>query len=78
MHSAQHATQDAPAPSPLPRPLLTITEFHREFRGAIGINAIRTAVSNGRIKSIAVGERKRLIPASEILDWPVRETEHQA
>lgn len=78
MQSTEHPAQRANAPTAPPKPLLTITEFYREFQGAIGINAIRTAVNNGRIKSIAVGERKRLIPVSEIHDWPTRETEHQA
>ena len=58
-----------------PRPsLLTITRFHRELGGTVGINALRTAVRVGRIRSLRVGERKRLIPASELTDWPNRET----
>jgi len=55
------------------RPLLTIQEVHEHFGGAIGINAIRSAVRDGRIKSLTVGERKRLIPHSELHDWPQRE-----
>lgn len=59
-----------------PPPLLTIRDFHSCFEGAIGINAVRAAVKQGRIRSIRVGERKRLIPRSELTEWPLRESEH--
>lgn len=55
------------------KPLLTTTEFHAELGGAISLSNIRRLVREGRIKSIRAGERKRLIPASEIRDWPARE-----
>lgn len=53
--------------------LLTISEFHSELGGAIGINTIRRAVREGRIHSLQVGERKRVIPSSEVHAWPRRE-----
>jgi len=61
------------ATTPEPLPLLTIAQFHQRIGGAIGINAIRTAVAAGRIRSIQVGERKRVIPTTELHDWLVRE-----
>lgn len=60
------------------KPLLTPTEFHACLQGAIGINAVRRLVRDGRIRSIAAGERKRLIPASELTNWPQREMENHA
>ena len=54
-------------------PLLTVRDFHFHLHGALGINAIRAAVREGRIRSVLIGERKRLIPASELTDWPHRE-----
>ena len=60
---------------PVAKPLLTIKEFHYFFGGAVFINAIRRAVNEGRIQSIAVGARKRLIPTSELSAWPLRELE---
>ncbi len=59
--------------SPYIKPLLTTTEFHAELGGAVGLSNIRRLVREGKIKSIRAGERKRLIPASEIHDWPARE-----
>jgi len=56
-----------------PRPLLTIAQFHQRLGGAVGINAIRTAVATGRIRSIQIGERKRVIPTTELHDWLTRE-----
>lgn len=74
MHIRDHqATADPHTPHL--KPLLSIKEFHQHFLGTIGINAIRTAVNEGRIQSIAVGLRKRLIPASELEAWPQREIE---
>ena len=70
MNRDQHTPQN----QPLPKPLLSVREFHRHFDGSIGINQIRAAVSAGRIKSVPVGTRKRLIPASELKDWISRET----
>ena len=69
-HTAIGATPTAPRPI---TPLLTIKDFHRHLNGALGINAIREAVREGRIRSVQIGERKRLIPASELTDWPHRE-----
>ena len=57
------------------KPLLTIKEFHAHFAGTIGINSIRAAVTDGRIQSITVGVRKRLIPTTELEAWPLREIE---
>jgi hypothetical protein len=53
--------------------LLSVQDFHRALGGAIGINSLRSAVREGRVRSLRVGERKRLIPASELADWPQRE-----
>ena len=64
--------QAPPSEVALP-PLLTIKAFHHHLNGALGINAIRDAVRGGRIRSVQIGERKRLIPASELTDWPHRE-----
>jgi hypothetical protein len=61
----------SPASTP---PLLTITQFYEALGGALGINAIRSAVRDGRIRSLLAGERKRLIPATELVDWPQRES----
>ena len=60
---------------PSTKPLMTIKEFHAHFAGTIGINSIRAAVTAGRIHSISMGVRKRLIPSSEIEAWPRREIE---
>lgn len=58
----------------LARPaLLTVQGFHRALGGAVGINSLRKAVREGRIRSLRVGERKRLIPATELTNWPLRE-----
>jgi len=54
-------------------PLLTIKDFHHHLNGALGINAIRSLVREGRIRSVQIGERKHLIPASELTDWADRE-----
>lgn len=59
---------------PMQPPLLTIPEFHRALGGAVGINAVRTLVNTGRIRSVSLGLRKRVIPSSELNDWPARET----
>ena len=56
-----------------PLPLMTIAQFHQRLGGAVGINAIRAAVASGRIRSIQVGERKRVIPTTELRDWLARE-----
>jgi hypothetical protein len=60
-------------PTHLPA-LLSVQDFYRALGGAIGINALRTAVREGRVRSLLVGERKRLIPATELTNWPLRET----
>lgn len=54
-------------------PLLTVRGFHQALGGAVGINTLRRAVRDGRIRSIQLGERKRLIPTTELADWPQRE-----
>jgi hypothetical protein len=54
--------------------LLTIPDFHRALGGTVGINSLRQAVREGRIRSLRVGERKRVIPATELADWPQRES----
>lgn len=72
MHTAMNVSI-APQP-PLP-PLLTVVEFHQYFESRIGTNTIYSLVSEGRIRSIRLGERKLLIPSSEVVDWPARETE---
>jgi len=56
----------------LVRPLLTVPEFHRQLGGALGINAVRRLVKEGHIRSIQAGIKKRLIPASELTEWPQR------
>ena len=56
-----------------PLPLMTIAQFHQRLGGVIGINAIRAAVATGRIRSIQVGERKRVIPNTELHNWLDRE-----
>lgn len=60
------------------KPLLSPSEFHAHMHGAVGINAIRRLVREGRIRSILAGERNRLIPASELTNWPLRELERDA
>ena len=67
--------QQAPAgpAHAMPNPLLTIKHFHRRLGGAVGIAAQRAAVNAGRIR---LGERNRLIPATEVNDWPARKA-HQ-
>ena len=69
-----------PHDSSLPhtRPLLTVREFYAALGGAIGINAVRDAVRDGRIRSLLVGERKRLIPATEVVEWLRREAGDQS
>jgi len=57
------------------RPLLTVPEFHHHLGGALGINAIRRLVKEGNIRSIPAGTKKRLIPATELHDWPQRATQ---
>lgn len=57
-----------------PKPLLTPAEFHARLGGSVGINTIRRAVKLGRIRSLKVGERRRLIPSTELTAWPNRET----
>ena len=71
MNASTYPTQPTVTPD---KPLLTIREFHDHLQGSVGINAIRDAVRNGRIKSLAVGERKRLIPSTELTAWVERET----
>lgn len=72
-HVSPHS--HSPAPPHEPPTLLTISEFQTHFSQHIGINTIRNLVRLGRIKSIRLGERKILIPASELTDWPKRELE---
>lgn len=63
------------APNPKTPVLYSITGFHAALGGVVGINTLRHAVRDGRIRSLRVGERKRLIPAAEVTDWPRREAE---
>ena len=58
-----------------PPALLTVTEFYEQFQPAIGKNRIYELIESRRIKSLRLGERKILIPASELVDWPARELE---
>jgi excisionase family DNA binding protein len=76
-HSAAPGQNCPPAvvPAQSPPALLTITEFHRHFQARIGKNALYRLVSSGRIRSIRLGERKILIPSTELHDWPAREVE---
>ena len=53
--------------------LLTVAEFHDQFAHRIGINMVYQLVRQGRIRSIRLGERKILIPSTELTDWPDRE-----
>jgi len=62
-------------PNPTRPVLYSVAGFHEALGGTVGINALRTAVRTGRIRSLRVGERKRLIPATEVIDWPRREAE---
>lgn len=55
--------------------LLTVADFQRRFKPSIGINTVYRLVHEGRIRSIRLGERKILIPASELTAWPQRELE---
>ena len=55
--------------------LLTPKEFYEELGGAIGINQVRELVRAGRIKSIPIGKRKRLIPHQEVWEFPLREAQ---
>lgn len=55
--------------------LLTPKEFYEELGGAIGINQVRELVRAGRIKSIPIGKRKRLIPHQEVWEFPLRESQ---
>ena len=64
--------------APQLKPLLTANEFHAHLHGALGINAIRRLIKDGNIRSIPAGERKRLIPATELTNWPLRELERRA
>jgi excisionase family DNA binding protein len=57
------------------RSLLTVAEFHEHFRPKIGRNKVYELVQTGRLKSLRLGERKILIPATELYDWPARELE---
>jgi hypothetical protein len=59
-------------PTSLPA-LLSVQDFHRALGGAIGINSLRSAVRDGRVRSLRVGERKRVIPSTELANWPLRE-----
>lgn len=61
-----------------PKPLLTVPEFHRHLGGALGINAVRQLVNKGDIRSIPAGVKKRLIPYSELTNWPNRALEGAA
>lgn len=58
-----------------PSSLLTPSEFHSHFQSKIGKNKLYELLHEGRIKSIRLGERKILIPASELTAWPARELE---
>lgn len=60
-------------PKPTPMALLSVEEFHTLNEGRIGKNTLYRMVREGRIRSIKLGERKILIPASELNDWPARE-----
>lgn len=71
-------TEQRVAMTPSHKPLLTAVEFHEQLQGTVGINAIRRLVKEGRILSITAGDRKRLIPASELTNWPQRELERAA
>ena len=64
------ATPSVPVPT-----LLTVKEFWQAFGGQVGRNTIYELIRDERIKSIRLGERKWLIPASEVTDWPARELE---
>lgn len=68
------ATAVGPAP-PAPPALLTVAEFWNLLDRRVGLNTLYRLVHDGRIRSIRLGERKILIPATELTDWPHRELE---
>lgn len=78
MPTSNIASQGSDARVERPPLLLSITEFHAELDGRVGLNSLYRLIRLGRIKSIRLGERKILIPASEVGDWPMRELERQA
>ena len=65
------ATTEPTSQPELPK-LLTITQFYEALDRTVGVNSVREAVRAGRIKSVEIG-RKRLIPRSEVDEWPKRE-----
>lgn len=68
------APADGPPP-PAPPNLLTVTEFWDRLDRRVGLNTLYRLVHDRRIRSIRLGERKILIPATELTDWPHRELE---
>lgn len=57
------------------RSLLTVEEFYEHFKPKIGKNRIRDLINRHVIRSIRLGERKILIPATELTEWPEREVD---
>lgn len=69
---------ETPVSIPTPIKMLSINEFYELLNRSIGKNKIRQFVKDGRIRSIPVGEVKRLIPATELTDWVHRELDQAA
>lgn len=61
------------APSRTPG-FFTPSEFRAHFPH-VGRDAIYRLIKEKRIKTVRLFERKYLIPASELYDWPQREME---
>ena len=70
-------------PSILPRqpesapPLITVDEFRERFGYKVGRSFIYEAVNEGRIKNVRIN-RKILILATEVEEWPLREVQKAA
>ena len=75
---SQSTLQALSQQGPPPPRLLTVSEFLDHFPGILGKNMAYELIRSGRIRSIRLGERKILIPESEITDWPTRELERQS
>lgn len=67
-----HAPHPTEAPITEPR-FYTPAQFHDHFKPHVGRDTIYRLINDGRIKAVKLYDRKLLIPASEIHDWPQRE-----
>lgn len=67
-------TADSTAEAPTADGLVTPLEFYEALNRRVGKNSVYGLVAAGRIRSIKIGA-KILIPRSEILEFPRRESE---